>query len=250
MFRPSIFRKILFGFLFYGLAQSISYAQTNDELINNLHLTGIYRAAITGDIDSIEQSIGKPMQCVKSSGYSNGSNATVEIPPDVNSIDSVSGYTMLDLATLGNQIQVCSYLIAHGADINLRNRMGVPALMYAATRGYVHIFACLVHHGADINITLLPHMRTPAHYAVMYGRADIIAFLKKKHAHFEAKDFFGNTPLMLAQKMRGALSIEDEQTRLMTLSQICSVRFKSFAHSVDQAKKDRNKIIAILMSSR
>lgn len=81
---------------------------------------------------------------------------------------SISQESGLNEAVLhGDEAQV-SRLIAGGADINARNRLGITPLMEAAGRGNVKIMTMLLDKGADVN------------------------------AKWEAEGFKGLTPLMIA----------------------------------------------------
>jgi len=62
------------------------------------------------------------------------------------------GITPLSLATLTEEIEVASYLISKGADVNARNDDGATPLLGAAFLGRAEAVKLLLAKGADPNL--------------------------------------------------------------------------------------------------
>nr|CAH8872778.1 unnamed protein product [Trichobilharzia regenti] len=60
----------------------------------------------------------------------------------------------LMLAALHGAVDICSLLIAHGADINAQDASGNTALMYAIEQGHINVIKCLIGY-ADLDLTLV-----------------------------------------------------------------------------------------------
>jgi ankyrin repeat protein len=70
---------------------------------------------------------------------------------DVNTIFPIAGDTPLIQAINRGQLKVVKVLIAHGADVNLKNSSGVTPLDVAAREGHLEVVKLLIANGADIN---------------------------------------------------------------------------------------------------
>src|SRR5215472_5072850 len=70
-----------------------------------------------------------------------------------------AGDTALHMAAAAYQLEIVEFLIAHGADVHARNRLGATPLHYAADMnrrdadGQTRTIACLISAGADPNVT-------------------------------------------------------------------------------------------------
>ena len=73
--------------------------------------------------------------------------------------------------------------LSYGADPNVYDRDGLTPLMRACRRGEKGIGATklLIENGADVNALAMPKqdLRTPLHYAVLYGSASVVKLLIK-----------------------------------------------------------------------
>ncbi len=110
----------------------------------------------------------------------------------------LQGETPLHHALIERSAPMVSYLIAHGADVNQRDRDGWTPLMTAAYYDDGAAVKTLVAHGADANARSTQNL-TPLGIAVQYARNDAAVALVEagadpQHAVGEA----GYTPLMLA----------------------------------------------------
>lgn len=78
--------------------------------------------------------------------------------------------------------EIVEYLIAHGADINLRGNAGETPLMTAAQSGKLDIVELLVQKGADVNAVAAMVGWSPLSEAAYSGHYDIVNYLIGKGA--------------------------------------------------------------------
>ncbi len=119
-----------------------------------------------------------------------------------------------DGTQLENQLAVVRYLLANGADVNLRDQGEMTPLLWAAVRGKIPVARLLLQNGADVNAQDSIRKRTPMHWAIrMYEKApihkgaqyakrltlqeliDFIILLKQYNADINIPDARGITPL-------------------------------------------------------
>ncbi|KAK5600250.1 Protein tanc1 [Crenichthys baileyi] len=144
--------------------------------------------------------------------------------------DTLWGETALTAAAGRGKMEVCSFLLEHGAVVQQVNRRGVSPLFCAVRQGHWQIAELLLQHGADINIsdkqgrTLLMvaacegHLSTvefllskgasltsmdkeglmPLSWACLKGQKNVVQFLVEKGAVIDHTDKNGRTPLDLA----------------------------------------------------
>lgn len=78
---------------------------------------------------------------------------------DVNLCTNTSArQSPLMLAALHGGVDICSLLIAHGANINAQDASGNTALMYAIEHGHVDVVKCLLGC-RDLDLTLVDNVR-------------------------------------------------------------------------------------------
>jgi ankyrin repeat protein len=116
---------------------------------------------------------------------------------DPNAPDSNGGRTPLHWAVKGNHIEVATFLLESGADIDKGERAGKTALDFAAESGQVEMTQFLVDAGADVNKRDLIGGNS-ALWAAGLGTPQTLEILVKANADIEVKDINGLTPLAWA----------------------------------------------------
>jgi quinoprotein dehydrogenase-associated probable ABC transporter substrate-binding protein len=111
---------------------------------------------------------------------------------------NLQGETPLQQALIERSATMVAFLIAHGADVNQRDRDGWTPLMQAAYADDAAGVKALVAHGADLNAASRQNL-TPLGIAVQYGKNDAaMALLAAGASPGTAIGGAGYTPLMLA----------------------------------------------------
>ena len=89
--------------------------------------------------------------------------------------------TPLILAIQKRKIEVAEYLLARGADVNVKDSSGSTPLSYAIAGGVSAIAKTLIDRGADIDSPAMWDMK-PLAFALEFGRKDIAGMLCDKGA--------------------------------------------------------------------
>lgn len=90
------------------------------------------------------------------------------------------GNTLLMIAAYHGHLAAVQLLLATGATVDLRNAKGQTPLGGAAFKGHVEVARALLDAGADPQAD--QGGSTPADYATMFGRHEILALLKERSA--------------------------------------------------------------------
>jgi cytohesin len=99
-------------------------------------------------------------------------------------------------------------LLAKGAKVDERDEAyEFTALHYAARFGNKNVAEVLIAHGADINAKDKWDYQ-PIHWAAYHDRADVVELLISKGADVNAKTSLDKTPLQLAKPRRNTAAIE------------------------------------------
>ena len=115
---------------------------------------------------------------------------------DVNGRDKL-GETPLHVAAVRGYKETSQLLIAKGADVNAGDKRGLTPLHAAAWMGHKEIVILLISEGADVNARDKDGVAA-LHTAAMAGRKDTVALLIAKGAAINAKNEDGVTPLHAA----------------------------------------------------
>ena len=107
--------------------------------------------------------------------------------------------TPLHFAAGYNRVQVCQFLLDHGAATGARDRGGLVPLHNACCYGHGTIAKLLLTHGADASTPDLWHY-TPLHEAASKGRFEITRMLLEHGANRLAKTVEGKIPLDLVPR--------------------------------------------------
>jgi ankyrin repeat protein len=103
----------------------------------------------------------------------------------------------LHLAACWGTTRDVEAILAKGADVNVKNWVGMTPLHYTARKGNSEGCRVLLNRGADIEAKN-NRGRTPLHQAAMYGNADAVHTLLNAGASNVVKTPTGHTPLHLA----------------------------------------------------
>lgn len=110
-----------------------------------------------------------------------------------------SGETPLCYAARDGQLEVCRYLVEHGANVNFKPKMQGPSsdlgtdgpLDNAVGNGHLEIVKYLVDHGANVNAFGYAHF-APLHSA---PTREIASFLVEHGAKLDVQTMHGDLPL-------------------------------------------------------
>jgi ankyrin repeat protein len=119
-------------------------------------------------------------------------------PPSLAELEA-EGFGPLHLATYMGQEKAVTFLLAGGADVNLKDKVGATALHIAAHHGNEAIVQELLEGGADVNAHSTKGF-TPLHWAALGGDRGTTIRLVRQGADVNARDMAGDTPLHLALK--------------------------------------------------
>ena len=110
--------------------------------------------------------------------------------------------TPLHLALESGHIDIASYLIERGADINLKDKDKASPLHNAAYLGNLEIVDLLLKKGATSLNEGNFRGQTPLHFACERGHPEVANCLLDAGADIEARDMIGRTPLMITAMSR------------------------------------------------
>jgi ankyrin repeat protein len=119
----------------------------------------------------------------------------------INEKEGSSLLSPLHIAAIGIKgkahLELCEFLIARGADVNIRDKYGKTALHWSSQFGYQSIVELLVECGANVN-TLDNAGKSPLFDAIHYGRLQIVKFLLIHNVEVNLREKRGFVPLDLA----------------------------------------------------
>lgn len=111
------------------------------------------------------------------------------------------GRTPLLAAASTGQKAIAELLLANGADIKARDKMGLGALHLAAEKGFLTVAELLIARGAEVN-AVDNDGDTPLHSAARSGQPEMESLLIKHGAEVNMRDDRGRTPLSLAAEKK------------------------------------------------
>ncbi len=110
------------------------------------------------------------------------------------------GETPLIKAINNRQLGICQLLIGNGADINLPNNDWHTPLMYAVQIGFINIYRFLLEHPKFLLESQDSSGSEVLFWAAGNGRTDICQLLIEKGADVNLVNGYGNTPLINAAR--------------------------------------------------
>jgi cytohesin len=141
------------------------------------------RAEASAATDDEDQEIRRIQQLIQNS-------------PDLINPPASHGFTPLGNAARNGQAKVATFLLDHGAGINVAQSAGVTALHGATGAGNRAMVELLLSRGADVNSKEVTE-QTPLHIAANKGFQAVVEVLLANKADVNAQDNSGNTPLHL-----------------------------------------------------
>ena len=128
----------------------------------------------------------------------------VDVGADLNLQCNAMGLTALMTACLYDQRDVVTFLVEHGANVNLQSKDGSTALylflcgisMYSDDN-YCNVLSSLIENGADVNACTHDN-RTPLMAASRNGHINAVALLVQHGANMDIQNEDGNTALHYA----------------------------------------------------
>ncbi|XP_063417194.1 uncharacterized protein LOC134699528 [Mytilus trossulus] len=108
--------------------------------------------------------------------------------------------TPLMLAARGGHLEVVTYLVTHGSQLEARDTWyGKTPLMFAAGGGHLEVVTYLVTHGSQLEATSTMYGKTPLMFAAGGGHLEVVTYLVTHGSQLEATStMYGMTPLLLA----------------------------------------------------
>jgi uncharacterized protein len=123
---------------------------------------------------------------------------------DANTLDK-DGNSALLLAVREPSIEVATVLIQWPqTEVESRTAKDESPLMIASLKGLTEVCTALIARGADVNKTGW----TPLHYAATMGHVPVIALLLENYAYIDAESPNGSTPLMMAAHYGSVESVQ------------------------------------------
>jgi ankyrin repeat protein len=116
--------------------------------------------------------------------------------------DPNRGYPLhapLTVAVAHESVEAVDLLLAHGADVDIRNSEGTTALLLAATCDRQEVFFRLMRHGASLTAAN-SYGQTAVWNAAAFGRSAVLKALLDRGVSPDTADVAHSTPLMLASK--------------------------------------------------
>lgn len=144
----------------------------------------------------------------------------VERDPSCVNLPFQEGQTPLHLAIANGNRSLVEWLIERGADPNVRNERGQPAIFGALTATYDYgrpILTILIEHGADVNATAADGS-TPLHAASRSTSREPLALLLEAGAKVDGHDEQGYTPLHAIANSQAYQKAEDVVHTIRTLA--------------------------------
>jgi hypothetical protein len=112
----------------------------------------------------------------------------------------MSGVRLIAEAMNGNLLEVRK-LLANGVDVNFANRLGVTALMVACQWDRLEVAEFLLANGADLEIRERNQDRNALIYSCLSGDSRIVKLLLDHGAAVNSTDAVGRSALMTAATM-------------------------------------------------
>ncbi len=161
--------------------------------------------------------------------------------------EAKNGITPIFLALGKNKQDIINLLVKKGADINKKNALGNTPLHSACKEGLGGIDP-LIKNGAELNVLNNKH-ETPLHVAVRSRKFDSIKKLIKLKININAKNIYGETPLIILLKYNRYSRRKEPDIAEILIKSGADINLKDNIGktAIDYAKeKKRDKILRLL----
>lgn len=156
----------------------------------------IFFAIIFGSFGSYAQDVFESARA----GDTIALRAAFDMNPDTLNSKNEHGFTPIILATYRNQFETVKWLIRNGADNSLNSPEGI-ALHGACYKGNLEIATFLIDNGSDIN-SIGGRGASPLIYAVMSENIELVRMLLERGADKNIRDDSGFTAKEYAERMK------------------------------------------------
>lgn len=96
-------------------------------------------------------------------------------------------------------VDISSYILSNGADVNAKTTYGLTALHKACNEKNSNLIKLLINNGANVNAKTV-RKATPLHFLCRHKNADMVAFLVQRGADVHAENDQGQTALHVASR--------------------------------------------------
>ncbi len=193
-------RKILIGSILGLLAISFYTWSSVFNIVNESTIDKLVSSFSSNNADQIDEHGWTPLMHASWNGDLEKASLLIDEGADVNMADE-SGNTPLHLAVQEGHFSLVKLLMESGAlaSLNKSTDDNESPLYLAAENGHIHIFSYLVDAGAQLDLGQKNNMNgyTMLHAAVSKGKFDMVKHLIDLGFDPNAKDRYGQTPLML-----------------------------------------------------
>ena len=115
---------------------------------------------------------------------------------DVNSVEYITGRSVLHFAAVINDSSIVKLLLQHGADPALKDRQGGTAMLRAVDRGSYEVIETILRSDMEIDLNIWDdNGRGLMHSASVNGHSRIIRLLRENGLELNSQDKNGITPL-------------------------------------------------------